>query len=313
MKILITGAAGFIGAHLSHKLKALGHELFMVDRFSEYYPGVFKRYRANSLNILKDIEVFDLNIPTSLQIFSGQGIETVIHLAGQPGIRVPFPEKLNYLNDNINSFNNVICWALGNNVKKFLYASSSSVYEHAQLKPFTETETLKAPSNLYPFTKWTNEYFASTLQSESHMEISGLRFFSVYGPFGRPDMAIHRMIEAAYAGSTFTLNGNGSIERDFTYIDDVVNRILSLVNYQGNLENVYNIGGGSNITMNSLIKIIEVAVGKSISIEMSSSHSADLKSTLADNSRINELSGDAQWTSITQGVDLTFDWYTKSR
>lgn len=313
VRILVTGAAGFIGSHLSRALRILDHEVLMVDRFSNYYSTDFKTNRARSMNLLEDIENLDLNLSNSLQNFSDENIDVVIHLAGQPGIRVSYPEKLNYLSDNLNSFNNVLSWSLNRNVKKFLYASSSSVYETAKIKPFTESELLAVPSNLYPFTKWTNEYLAESLRRDSSMQISGLRFFSVYGPFGRPDMAIHRLIEAAHTGTTFSLNGNGTIERDFTFIDDVVTRIISLINFQGELENVYNIGGGSNISMMSLIDIVEKTVGKGVSIAVKPSHSADLKSTLADNSRINHLHGNCDWTSINQGISLTSDWYQRSK
>ena len=312
MRLLVTGAAGFIGANLSQKLKSLGHEVSMVDRYSDYYSTEFKINRVSTLDLIEYIDQLDLNISNVLDKFRDREIEAVIHLAGQPGIRVSYPEKLNYLNDNLNSFNNVLCWALNNGVKKFLYASSSSVYESAQIKPFTESETLKAPSNLYPFTKWVNEYLANSLSVDSNMEISGLRFFSVYGPFGRPDMAIHRLIEAAFTGQNFALNGDGEIARDFTFIGDVTSRILSLINHEGALEQVYNIGGGSSITMNALIELVEETVGKRISIVSKPAHSADLQSTLANNARINKIHGDSRWTSINDGIALTFDWYKKN-
>ncbi len=312
MRVLVTGAAGFIGANLSQKLKSLGHDIFMVDRYSDYYSTDFKINRVSSLNLLEDIYKLDLNIPNILDKFLNQQIETVIHLAAQPGIRVSYPEKLNYLNDNLNSFNNVLCWALNNGVKKFLYASSSSVYENAQIKPFTESEILRAPSNIYPLTKWVNEYLANSLAQDGDMEISGLRFFSVYGPYGRPDMAIHRLIESAFTGKTFELNGDGKIKRDFTFVDDVSTRILSLIDREGSLERIYNIGGGSSITMDSLIKVVEETVGNRISIVYKPAHSADLQSTLANNSRINEIHGDNRWTSINEGVALTSDWYKNS-
>lgn len=309
MRILVTGAAGFIGANLAHRLKELGHEVFLVDRFSDYYSIAFKTARVQRYNLSDEIHTLDLNVPNTLNSFSEFEIETVVHLAGQPGIRVQYPGNLNYLNDNLNAFNNVISWALKNRVKKFLYASSSSVYEHASIKPFSESEILLPPSNLYPFSKWANEYLANSFKADNHMEISGLRFFSVYGPFGRPDMAIHRLIEAAFTGSPFSLNGNGEIERDFTYIDDVTSRILSLVSHHGPLDHVYNIGGGSSISMNSLIKVVEDKVGKAISIKRNPPVSADLQSTLANNSKINDLHGDKNWTSIDQGIRQTFDWY----
>jgi len=312
VRILVTGAAGFIGANVSQKLKSLGHQVFLVDRYSDYYSQDFKIKRVRGLNLYEDIENLDLNIPNILDKFLDKEIKTVIHLAGQPGIRILYPEKLNYLSDNINSFNNTLSWALKNGVKKFLYASSSSVYEKAQIKPFIESEILRAPSNIYPFTKWVNEYFANSLGADSNMEISGLRFFSVYGPSGRPDMAIHRLIEAAFTGKTFALNGDGEIDRDFTYVDDVSNRILSLINYEGPLANIYNIGGGSNISMNSLIKVVEETVGKRISIVTKPAHKADLQSTLANNSRINKIHGDSGWTSINEGIALTFVWYKQS-
>ena len=309
VRILVTGAAGFIGANLSQKLKNLGHQVFMVDRYSDYYSQDYKIKRVRDLNLYEDIENLDLNTPSILDKFLEKKIEIVIHLAGQPGIRVLYPEKLNYLNDNINNFNNTLSWALKNGVKKFLYASSSSVYENAKIKPFIESEILRAPSNIYPFTKWVNEYFANSLSADTTMDISGLRFFSVYGPSGRPDMAIHRLIEAAFTGQTFALNGDGEIDRDFTFVDDVCGRIISLIKYAGPLENIYNIGGGSNISINSLIKVVEETVGKRISIAIKPAHKADLQSTLANNSRINEIHGDSRWTSISQGIAITSDWY----
>lgn len=312
MRILVTGAAGCIGANLAHKLKALGHEVSMIDRFSDYYSVEFKTARVQKLNLLKEIQVLDLNIPGALDQFSNKGIETVVHLAGQPGIRVPYPEKLNYLSDNLNTFNNVISWALKNDVEKFLYASSSSVYENARTKPFIESEILLPPSNLYPFSKWTNEHIANSLIEDCEMKISGLRFFSVYGPYGRPDMAIHRLIEAACTEKSFNLNGDGDIERDFTFIDDVTDRILTLIGYEGPLDKIYNIGGGSNVSMNTLIRVVENTVGKNISIQKKPRFSADLQSTLANNSRINDLHNSTIWTSIEAGIAKTFDWYKVS-
>lgn len=310
MNILVTGAAGFIGSNLSCKLLELGHPVFMVDRFSDYYSKSYKIDRASKLNLIQNIYDLDLNIPSILDVFKDSNIEAVVHLAAQPGIRVSYPKNLNYLFDNINSHNNILNWALNNGVKKFFYASSSSVYEFATTIPFDESESLNAPTNLYPFSKWVNERISNEFSENSEMYISGLRFFSVYGPYGRPDMAIQRLIEAAYSQNDFYLNGNGDIERDFTFVDDVSDRIISLLKFDCPLENIYNIGGGSSVSMNSLIEIVEKTVGKRISVKSRPQHEFDLRLTLADNSRINSVHGNDYWTPISQGIDETVKWFS---
>jgi UDP-glucuronate 4-epimerase len=309
MNILITGAAGFIGANLATRLKSEGDQLFLVDRFSNYYSPELKRVRVSNLLENSNIAEVDLNQPESLEIFSNCGIETVVHLAGQPGIRVQYPDSVNYLKDNINGFNNALNWSLRNGVKRFLFASSSSVYETARSVPFNESETLEPPKNIYAFTKWINESVASSFRSQSSMTITGLRFFSVYGPHGRPDMAIHRLIHSAVSGGEFNLNGNGNIERDFTYIDDVTLRIQALIKANNLSEPVFNIGGGSSISMKSLIALIEEKSHKKIAINLRPENPADLKATLADNRKMNAFFGKSNWTSIEEGVTKTIEWH----
>ncbi len=311
MTILITGAAGFIGSNLSHALIQLGKDVILVDRFSNYYSQDYKRLRVETL--LDGFKILDLDLADRESVFSNlkkKSIETIIHLGAQPGVRVKFPESTVYLRDNISAFSNVLELALMNGASKFLYASSSSVYQNSTLFPFTEKEELATPTNLYARSKWMNEKIAESFIGQD-LQIMGLRFFSAYGPWGRPDMSYLRMISASISGHPYFQNGDGSERRDFTFIDDIVKSLIKLLAHARYENSVVNIGGSQDRVMSELIQIIEASTGKPIKIVASPKSSQDLERTLADSERLNKLIGYVPSTSLEEGIGLTIEWAKK--
>jgi UDP-glucuronate 4-epimerase len=286
MKVLVSGAAGFIGANLGKSLIAAGHDCIFLDRLSPYYSIDLKiaRFQELTRSPLLRLDTRDSSLR---EIFRKESIDCVIHLAAQPGVRVTYPKSLTYFSDNIEGFTSIARTACEFGVPKFIYASSSSVYEKAEIFPFSETESLKKPNGIYPYTKWLNEDFAYELSGISTTKFLGLRFFSVYGPWGRPDMAYLRMIGAIFNKATFVLNGNGAVKRDFTFIDDVTSRITALLQIQEGWPDVLNIGGGRDVSIKQLHAIIEGITGKKLTVNYADSSALDLPVTLADGTLLN--------------------------
>jgi UDP-glucuronate 4-epimerase len=311
MKILVSGAAGFIGANLGKSLIASGHDCVFIDRVSPYYSTDLKKVRFKELTKSKLLEI-DTRDSALREIFRSERFDCVIHLAAQPGVRISYPESLNYFSDNIEGFISIAQMACEFEVPKFLYASSSSVYEKAKIFPFSERETLSKPDGIYPYTKWLDEEIACELSRISATKFLGLRFFSVYGPWGRPDMAYFRMIGAIFDKATFTLNGNGEIKRDFTFIDDVTDRITKLLENQDALPPVLNIGGGRAMSIKDLHSIIEMETGRKLNVRFAESSALDLPITLADGTLLNSIIGDFPYTPIEEGLRRTIDWFEDS-
>jgi UDP-glucuronate 4-epimerase len=306
---LITGSAGFLGFHFSRFLLENGYEVTLVDRFSDYYSSSLKENRAKNLLDNFGASTLQLDLSNSEQVKSLQKSDFthIIHLAGQPGVRVTQFNQLDYLNDNITSFANIVDLAVKLKVQNFIYASSSSIYQNALNNPFSESETLEIPTNFYARTKFINE---KIIESFSHLipNICGLRFFSVYGPWGRPDMAYFKLFQAAYSGDTFRLNGNGEISRDFTFVGDVVKSVAVLINSQKNYPRVLNIGGGNVYQMNELISTIQEVTGKSIDIEYMPENLQDLKTTRAETLLQELILGSSPTTNLLLGLTSMNDW-----
>ena len=308
MAVLITGAAGFIGAHLSQRLINLGNKVVLVDKFSDYYSIELKKQRVS--NLLKNSEVLEFNLEDSqsFTILNNKSIDSIIHLAAQPGVRLQYPKTLSYLSDNLTSFNNLYVWALMNGVERFTYASSSSVYGNALEFPFDEDRTSLNPKGSYPYSKYINELTALNFLQGSKMSSVGLRFFSVYGPWGRPDMAYFRLISSVLSGYEFILNGNQNIKRDFTFIDDVVESILR-IHFSGNYStDIFNIGGGSSRSINELIKITEEISGNKPKIKVSNNDPLDSLETLASSTKLRKKINFVPETNLEVGIQKTFEW-----
>ncbi len=315
MKILVTGSAGFIGSHLLAELHLQGHQVLGVDNFSDYYSVELKKFRVESIHKTNGITTLDSDITDKghfLSILREFQPETVIHLAAQPGIRLPIASFSRYSQSNLMGFASVsesIC-ELG--IPNFLYASSSSVYGNDAKIPYSENETNLNPISYYGGTKLSNELLAKSLSKLQSSRFRGLRFFTVYGPLGRPDMAMMRILNSANGKSTFELYGDGQLKRDFTYIQDVIDSIVLLMQQLTTtvlgFNDVVNVGGGNPHSMNELISIIEEVTGTKLRIKESEKIKVDVETTSASTIYLESLINFKPQVSLSQGVKLTLDW-----
>lgn len=315
MKYLITGAAGFIGSNLSSKLAISGNSVLGVDNFSPYYSPDLKNLRVNQLLKPKGVEVRndDLSDLTVVQrVIRDFQPNTIIHLAAQPGVRTPLGKSYEYIQNNLVAFSNVLQTAVEENIPEFLYASSSSVYGNSTHFPYREDDFSIRPISIYGATKLANEILASAFVSGGNTRARGMRFFTVYGPWGRPDMAYFRLIDSVLNGSEFRKYGGGEVKRDFTFIDDITEAILGLTrelrSRTPGYSDVVNIGGGKPHSLNDLIKVISSQLNSAPILTESESNPNDTTYTNADVSRLNELTQSIPTVDLNHGVELTIAW-----
>ena len=318
MRILVTGAAGFIGSALCEQLMISKHQVTAVDNFSDYYDVSLKRLRVKELLSPLNLEVLNLDICDQSKvekIIASSNPEVVIHLAAQAGVRLSVSESRKYVDSNLVGFSNVLISTIEKKVPKFLYASSSSVYGDKAEIPYSETESNLHPSSFYGSTKLANELLVPTLVKNSETVARGLRFFTVYGPWGRPDMAYFRMIANAIVGTEFNFFGDGSIERDFTFINDavrsVVNLTLELEERQPGFSDVVNLGGGRPLSMNYLLEIVGSLTGKKVSFERYDTNLNDARKTMSDPSYIQKLISSKPSIKLEDGISMTIDWASR--
>jgi len=239
----------------------------------------------------------------------------VIHLAAQAGVRLGVSESRKYVDSNLVGFSNALISTIEKKVPKFLYASSSSVYGDKAEIPYSESESNLHPSSFYGSTKLANELLVPTLVKNSETVARGLRFFTVYGPWGRPDMAYFRMIANAIVGTEFNFFGDGSIERDFTFINDavssVINLTLELESRKSGFSDVVNLGGGRPLSMNYLLEIVGSLTGKEVSFERFETNLNDARKTMSNASYIQKLIGSKPSTKLEDGISMTIDWASR--
>ena len=314
-KILLTGAAGFIGSHFAKKMLQEGFSVVGVDKFSNYYSPEYKKARLNSLELTNQFEIYNLDL-SNFEPFNNAvekcKPEYIVHFAAQAGIRLPLERSDIYVNDNILSFLNIIKSAQINNVKGILYASSSSVYGDETPTPFKEKAGNLNPKSFYGLTKLMNEKMAELFAHSNSLRMRGLRFFTVYGPWGRPDMAYFRLAASAVGKSKFELFGDGSIQRDFTYIDDVVQNsfelLVNLINQKTGFNDVVNIGGGQPHSINDLIEKITQYGERKFEISSGKSNLLDAKITMASDEYLTTLIGGRTFKKIDEGVGELMNW-----
>ena len=318
MRILVTGAAGFIGSALCEQLMLSNHEVTAVDNFTDYYDVSLKRLRVKELLSPLNLEVLNLDICDQSKvekIIASSNPEVVIHLAAQAGVRLSVSESRKYVDSNLVGFSNVLISTIEKKVPKFLYASSSSVYGDKAEIPYSESEPNLHPNSFYGSTKLANELLVPTLVKNSKTVARGLRFFTVYGPWGRPDMAYFRMIANAIVGTEFNFFGDGSIERDFTFINDavrsVINLTLELEGRQPGFSDVVNLGGGRPLSMNYLLEIVGSLTGKKVSFERYDTNLNDARKTMSDPSYIQKLISSKPSTKLEDGISMTIDWASR--
>lgn len=308
---LVTGSAGFIGFHVAKKLLEAGSGVIGVDNFNEYYDPSLKEARNKQLEGFSNYTLYrgdisDLDFVK--KIFDENKINTVCHLAAQAGVRYSLKNPHAYIQSNIVGFTNLIDEAKNTGIKNFIYASSSSVYGNHATAPFSETMETNSPVSLYAATKKASEIIAYSYYHLYGMYCTGLRFFTVYGPWGRPDMAYFSFAEAILEGRPIQVFNNGKMRRDFTYIDDVVDGIIrSCEHPQGYA--IINLGNDAPIELAHFIEVLEKALGKEGKKEYLPMQPGDVFETHADISSAKEKLGWQPRTTIEEGIGKFVEWY----
>lgn len=315
MRAIVTGSSGFIGSHLSTLLLKSGYEVLGIDSHSDYYSPELKNLRLRQLSESQNFRFLKLDLSDYKAINDAVKLvepDAIFHLAAQAGVRIPISETNKYVQSNLVGFSLILQATVLNKVPKFLYASSSSVYGDSATIPYNESERILIPNSFYGATKLSNESLANALVKDSFTRARGMRFFTVYGPSGRPDMAYFRIITSLINGTKFELFGDGSVERDFTYIEDCVKMITLLAKELGKHEagfaDVVNIGGGQPVSINNLIKIASNLLNSEISLSKHASNPKDVARTMADSSRLISLIGVKPERKLKDGLEMTIRW-----
>lgn len=330
MKVLVTGSAGFIGYHLTRALLNKDFSVIGVDNLNSYYDTNLKNERLKELsnfskkrNLQNNYKFFEKDIcdyESLKEIFFKEKFDVVINLAAQAGVRYSIDNPKVYVNSNLVGFSNILECCRIFKIQHFLFASSSSVYGMNKMQPFSTSDITDYPISLYAATKKSNELLA---HSYSHLYLipsTGLRFFTVYGPYGRPDMAYFKFTEAINQGKTIDLYNNGSMERDFTYVDDVVESLLRLIKLapkaQDNLitnskapYKIYNIGNNTPVKLEAFVEAIEKSLNKKAKKNYLPMQAGDVPKTFANVDDLIDVCNFQPNTSIEDGISKFVDWY----
>jgi len=326
MKILITGAAGFIGMHAVEKMVALGHEVIGLDNVNAYYETDLKYARLAQLGIDREeleynkivsgkenfkfilLDIQDAGNLNSL--FAIQKFDIVIHLAAQAGVRYSITNPRDYIDSNIIGFYNVLEACRNFPLKHLVFASSSSVYGNTDVVPFSESQNSDFPVSFYAATKKSNEVMAHSYSELYKIKITGLRFFTVYGPWGRPDMAPTLFAKAGLEGKPIKVFNQGNQSRDFTFIDDIVQGIQIVAQNPSTTTNfrMLNIGNGNPVNLMEFIKLLEFNIGKPFQYLMMPAQNGDVQSTYADVTEIQNL-GYKVTTPLEMGIPKFVNWF----
>ena len=313
MTYLITGAAGFIGMNLAHKLLKKNKKIIGIDNLNSYYDINLKKKRLDKLKKFKKFIFYKININDKnklVNVFKSQKINIVINLAAQAGVRYSLENPQAYIDANLNGFFNLIECSKKFKVDKFVYASSSSVYGANKKLPFSESDKINKPISLYAATKASGELIAETYSHLYKMNIIGLRFFTVYGPWGRPDMALFKFTNLMLKGKKIDIYNNGKMLRDFTYIDDIVESIYRLLKIKKKFTNsIYNIGNNSPVKLMHFVEEIEKILGIKAKYNFMPLQQGDVVSTFSNSKKLVKLIKFKPKTKISLGIKNFLRWY----
>ena len=312
--ILVTGASGFIGSHLCERLIKDGSSVVGIDNFDEYYPRIFKEKNIELLRQEKYFQLIEGDIRNKdllRRIFSENRVETVVHLAARAGVRPSIENPALYTDVNVTGTVVLLEVMRELGIRNIVFASSSSVYGDRNKAPFTEDEPADSPVSPYAATKRAGELLCFNYYHLYGFHVSCLRFFTAYGPRQRPDMAIHKFVRKILSKEPIQMFGNGSSERDYTYIDDIVSGIVLAVNKHLGF-NIFNLGESSQISLKKLISTIEMKLGEKAIIETLPSQPGDVFLTCADISKAKNLLGYHPKTPIDDGLEIFCEWYKKN-
>ena len=315
MKILVTGSAGFIGSHLCHRLANQGFEILGIDNLNDYYDKNLKLARkahfldSSGVNF-EEVDICDVEKLT--KIFVKFNPECVVNLAAQAGVRYSKINPQAYFLSNLNGFTNLVELSRKFEIKRFVYASSSSVYGETSQVPFSETQNLNSPLSIYAATKLSNEIISYAYSKSFSFYSTGLRFFTVYGPWGRPDMAYFFFLEKILEGEEIVLFEKGQLLRDFTYIDDICESIFKIITRDSKFfqrHQIYNIGNSNPIKIIDLVKNLENLLGKKAKIIFAGEEPGEVKQTFSNSDKLfNEISYKPN-TNLADGLKSFVKWH----
>lgn len=312
--ILITGGAGFIGSSLADRLLEQNYKVIVVDNFNDYYSPDIKRKNIKEALKNNNYKLYEADIEkiTDLEkIFSENKIDVVVHLAARAGVRPSIEVPIKYVETNILGTTNILEMMRKYGVKKMSMASSSSVYGNCKADKFSEDLNIHQPISPYAATKLADELVCYTYHHLFDLQIFMLRFFTVYGPRQRPDLAINKFVRLIEAGKPIDMYGDGSTMRDYTYIDDIVDGICKTLDYNGSGYEVFNLGGGSPVTLKDMIVTIENVLGKKASINMLPMQPGDVDKTVSDISKAKKYLGYSPKVNFKTGILNFIEWTNK--
>jgi UDP-glucuronate 4-epimerase len=327
MNVCVTGAAGFIGVYVAKKLLRIGYHVVGIDNLNDYYDPKLKAARLEQVCNHSSFEFVGTdicNFSILNDLFTNNLFDFVIHLAAQAGVRYSLENPRAYIDSNIVGFLNILECCKKYHVKHLIYASSSSVYGLNTKQPFSEVDPVDHPASLYAATKKSNELMAHAYSHLFGLPTTGLRFFTVYGPWGRPDMAIFKFTKAILEGKPIDVYNNGKMKRDFTYIDDIVEGVIRIKDHipTSDLTNdfsyptlnkipfrIYNIGNNNPVELLELISILESVLGRKAKLNFLPMQPGDVVETYADISRLNNEVGFIPVINIETGIKRFVEWY----
>lgn len=329
MNFLVTGAAGFIGFHVSQRLLAAGHQVVGIDNLNDYYDVNLKHARLNLIKADPGFTFIEMDLAdrdAMASLFDQQKFQRVIHLGAQAGVRYSIENPHAYADSNLTGHLNILEGCRHHKIEHLLYASSSSVYGLNRKMPFSTEDSVDHPVSLYAATKKANELMSHTYSHLYQLPTTGLRFFTVYGPWGRPDMALFKFTRAMIAGEAIDVYNQGQMKRDFTYIDDIAEAIVRLQDVIPQQDDnwtvetgspatssapyrVYNIGNSQPVTLMSYIEAIEKALGITAKKNLMPMQPGDVLETSADTEALFKVIGFKPQTGVEEGVKNFVDWY----
>ncbi|MBN8710000.1 MAG: epimerase [Verrucomicrobia bacterium 61-8] len=310
MKVLVTGGAGFIGSHLVRRLLRAGHAAVIVDNFNDYYNPAIKR--SNIAGLESNVELIEANIEDAdrmKQVVVDGKFDAIVHIAARAGVRPSLENPLSYLQTNVNGTYNMLEAAKAGGVGKFLFASSSSVYGLAKTVPFSEDLPLPQTLSPYAATKLAGEHLCGNFSHLYDLGVVCLRFFTVYGPGQRPDLAIHKFTDLIYNDKPIPKYGDGGTRRDYTYIDDIIQGVMGALAYDKTKFEIVNLGESETTTLTELIEALEKSIGKKAIIQQLPEQQGDMPLTCADIRKARALLGYDPKVKISEGIPRFVEWY----
>lgn len=315
MTILVTGGAGFIGSHLAERLLTQGEKIVIIDNFNDFYPPSYKRENISSAIQNSNLTLYEANIcdmTACHKIFEKHCIEKVVHLAAYAGVRPSIERPLLYEEVNCNGTLNMLELSRIFNVKQFIFGSSSSVYGNNKKVPFSEDDPVNEPISPYAATKRAGELFCYNYHHLYKLPISCLRFFTVYGPRQRPDLAIRKFTELIDRNQPITMYGDGTTQRDYTFISDIIDGVVSTIDKRFDFE-IINLGDSNPIKLTKLIELIERELGKKAQINRLPEQPGDVQQTYADIGKAERILKYQPKISIEQGIRLFVAWHKERK